>query len=329
MRRHLARPYGQSVTVMRLASMVMALVVLWALYERLKLPETWQILVDGKSPQPTKTIPATETETLVSGPNDRDAAESAAIETLFDFVTDRAPLKSREMDAYWRLMDWSRTESFDELSSRASSDVPFTLLWELPEKHRGKLLNLQLHVRRVLEYDAPENPAGISKVYEAWGWTDESRSFPYVVVFTDRPSNLPIGTDIRAEINFVGYFLKIMSYTAFDHSRGAPLLAGRVRLTHAPVAATPTESNPWLIGLIIIGGVSFIGWTVWNSSRQRRHTRTELLENDLFPTVPSIETTPDASAAPFGHLQHPTERGETQNQFPFRFGEVTKDTPGS
>ena len=78
MRRKTARPYGQSTSLMRLASMLMALVVLWALYHRLKDPATWRMFVDEKNwpaSIPTATEAEPEIEHLVPGPNDQDEAD--------------------------------------------------------------------------------------------------------------------------------------------------------------------------------------------------------------------------------------------------------------
>ena len=282
MHRRIARPYGQSVTGVRLVSMLMAVLVLSMLYSRLKDPATWRAFADeGPAPSVSELTTGPVSETVVFGPNDLDAGELEAAGKLFELVIDRAPLKPREMDAYWRLMDWSRTQPFADMEERAKTDVPFTQLWEQPEKYRGQLVRLRLHVRRVLEYDAPENPSGIGKVCEAWGWTDESRSFPYTVVFPEPPEGLPVGTDIRTEIVFVGYFLKVMSYTAFDRARGAPLLVGRARLVPSAVAAAPSKSDPWLILLVIAAGILFIGFSVWTRMKSRRKVNRHSLPNDF------------------------------------------------
>ena len=285
MRRKTARPYGQSVNRIRLMSMMMAMVVLWMLYNRLKDPVTWRAIADDKEVRaavPPENVKPAAPEKLVPGPNDQDPDELASIEDQFELIVDRAPLREREMDAYWRLMDWSLTQPFDELGKRAKDDVPFTKLWEQPERYRGKLIRLRLHVRRVVEHDdAPKNPSDVANVYEAWGWTDESRSFPYVVVFPELPEGLPIGTDIRADIVFVGYFLKIMTYKAFDNTRGAPLLVGRVMLASQPVALAPAKSDPWIIPLVLIGGTIFIGYTVWAGIRSRRKSQVKMLPKEL------------------------------------------------
>lgn len=302
MRRKTARPYGQSVSSMRLVSMLMATLVLWMLYDRLKDPATWRLIADdkpakasvetdnGKSPEP---------ENIVPGPNDQDQDEVAAAQDQLEAIDDRAPLKQREMGAYWRLMNWSRTEPFNQLENRAKDDVPFTQLWEQPEKYRGQLIRLRMHVRRVLEYDAPENTYGIAKVYEAWGWTEESRSFPYVVVFPEAPPDLPIGTDVRAEIVFVGYFMKIMSYKAFDNPRGAPLLIGRATMVSSPIPEPPSKLDPWIIPLIVIAATAFIGITALMGIRSRGKSKVRMLPNEL--SVANSWSVPD-SDNPFGRI---------------------------
>ena len=305
MRRRIARPYGQSTSAMRLASMFMALVVLWALYYRLKDPATWRMFVEEKKGQAsTQAEPLMEpvTEELVPGPNDLDEAEVAAMQPLFEMVTDRAPLKPREMDAYWRLLDWSRAEPFDQLKQRARNDVPFTQLWEQPEKYRGNPIQLRLHVQRVLEYDdAAKSPSGITKVYEAWGWTDECRPFWYCVVFPELPQGMPIGTDVRVDLEFVGYFLKVMSYTAKDHSRGAPLLLGRARMVATPAVAATTASEVWSILLFAVGGIAIVGFAVWKGIRPQPKTNLSMLPTELSSLTPEAEALKEN---PFSHLDN-------------------------
>lgn len=291
MRRHTAHPYGGSVSGMRLVSMLMAMLVLWMLYSRLKDPTTWRAFADDKEPVATQTADETpsEPERIVPGPNDLDEDEVASIQEQFELVTDKTELKPREMEAYWRLMDWSHTQPFAELEKRSIQDIAFTQLFEQPEKYRGKPIRLRMHVRRVLESDAPKDQPSVDKVYEAWGWTDESRSFPYVIVFTDLPPGLPIGTDVRAEIVFVGYFLKVMSYKAFDNTRGAPLLVGRANLISTPAPPPPSKTDPWIIPIVLFGSILFIGASVWLSRSARKKSKMRMLPDDLSATTTPVD----------------------------------------
>jgi len=304
MRRYTARPYGGSVTGIRLVSMLMAILVLWMLYNRLKDPTTWRAFADDNEPAATQAVTETpsEPEKIVPGPNDLDEDEVASIQEQFEVVTDKAPLKSREMEAYWRLMDWSHTQSFAELEKRSHNDIAFTQLWDQPENYRGKPIRLRMHVRRVLEFDAPSDQPSVHKVYEAWGWTDESRSFPYVVVFTDPPPGLPIGTDIRAEIVFVGYFLKVLGYKAFDNSRGAPLLVGRAKLISIPAPPQSSKSDPWMIPIVAIGSILLIGTSVWLSRSARKKSKVRMLPDQLSTVTTSANF---GTENPFGNLEAP------------------------
>jgi len=292
MRRRIVHPYGQSISATRLASLVFAMAVLWMLYERMRDPATWKMFADeepvAKPVESSEKVPHEDKETVVPGPNHKNEEELAAAQRNFEYVIDKAPLKSREMDAYWRLMGWSRTEPFTDLEKDARRDVPFTQLWDQPERYRGQPIRLRLHVRRVLEYDAPENSHGITKVYEAWGWTDESRSFPYVVVFPERPEGLPIGPEIHGEIVFVGYFLKVMSYTAFDKTRGAPLLVGRSRLVATPtLTSNKSDSVTVLIAVLAFGAV-LVGSIIWMGMRPRRKSAVKTLPVEL-PAMGSLD----------------------------------------
>lgn len=285
MRRTRVRPYSVSARPTRLLSMVMAIAVLWIVYERIKDPVTWQRLLDLKE-EPVAAVPAEssvtqQAEHLVEGPNDLDEGQVATAAPMLELVTDKTPLKPREMHAYWRLLAWSRATPFAELRKRALSDVPFTQIWEQPEKLRAKPMALRLHVRRVLKYDAPENPSGVKEMYEAWGWTDESRSFPFVVVFPECPDGLPVGTDVRGEVVFVGYFLKLMSYTAFDTGRGAPLLIGRVQSVGPRPSPPPAKFDPTTVVWVVLIGMSITGCVVWMQFRAGRSNRSKSLPVSL------------------------------------------------
>lgn len=285
MRRFSSRPYGQSVRPTRLISMLFGVVVLWLLYERFKDPATWRSLLDLKD-EPIAAVESTtnpiDPETIIPGPTElNDEEVDRSLEAL-NLVTDRSPLKPREMHAYWQFMQWSQASSSTELEMRALHDVPFTQLWDQPEKYRGKPISMRLHVRRVLKYEAPSNPLELRDVYEAWGWTDESRSFPYVVVFAQCPKGLPIGTDIRGEVNFVGYFLKVMSYTAFDNARGAPLLVGRVQLAAPRVMPQKPRPDTTVVMWILGGAAVVAAFCVWRQFRAKPVTKLTSLPDEVI-----------------------------------------------
>jgi hypothetical protein len=209
------------------------------------------------------------------------------IDTEFSVVSDKAPIEKPDMPAYWRLMEWAHRLPVNELRRHAQTKVFFTDFWEAPEDWRGKLVELKLNVRRVLSYEAPENELGIETIYEAWGWSDESRTYPYVVVFTELPEGMEIGSDVREDITFVGYFLKILAYEASDKKRGAPMMVGQViRTTKPSPSAKPSaearkESELWF--MLICGGALVLMMLYTGSRIFRRKKPASMASGDIQP----------------------------------------------
>lgn len=280
MHRRIVRPFGSSIPATRTISLLFLLAVLWVLYQNVRDPATWHWLattdedpvmidVNGAS----RRAPVELEEVVVPGPNDSDPDEMAKFKALEGLITDRRDLRPREMPAYWQLMAWSRTEPFDQLEKRALREPAFTQLWEQPALYRAKPIRLRMHVRRVLQYDAPENPLGLKVAFEGWGWTDESKSYPYTVVFSNKPPELPVGPDVEAEVIFVGYFLKNMAYTAFDKRLAAPLLVGQLRMAGQTVSRAPESSFfggdvvTFVLSALVLAAA---GWLVFASIRRKK-----------------------------------------------------------
>ena len=294
MRRRVVHPYGVTISAPRIASLILAVAVLWMLYERMRDPATWRMFANEEpaiqSVEPSEKIPREVKETVVPGPNHKDEDELAAAQRNFEYVIDKAPLKEREMDAYWRLMAWSRTEPLADLEKQARRDVPFTQLWEQPERYRGQPIRIRLHVLRVLKHDPVENSLGIANVYEAWGATDESGSLLYAVIFPERPEGLPFGEKSRSEIVFVGYLLKIMEYTdKLGKTRGAPLLIGRARLVAAPLSTSTKSDSLTILITVLVFGTLLVGSYIWMGMRPRKKSAVKTLPGEL-PAMGSLDS---------------------------------------
>jgi hypothetical protein len=238
--------------------------------------------VAAGSQEPAQSVPAGTSAASAVGPTDQDPDEADAAREQFEAISDRQPLAPEEMPAYWRLMRWSNNQSFGQMQRRANRDVLYTQLWEQPEKYRGALIELRLHLQRGLSHAAPENSAGVKTVYEAWGWTDESKSLPYLVVFSELPPQMPLGPDIRENVTFVGYFLKTMAYEASDKPRAAPLLIGRVRWQTSRAGGSSAADQRGLFWWTLLGGglVLLVGVGVW--IYRRRVARAATLHPTTF-----------------------------------------------
>lgn len=274
MPRRVVRPFGASVTATRGVSMLVGLVVLGLLYDTASKPRNWGWLSkEHKSDQIaaseiTTSDPASfdnsaeQFDDTTDGKDDRAPGETERFTGNAGLVRDRTNLMRREMTAYWQLMEWSNAQTFNQMNQRSLVEPSFSELWEDPDRFRGKLIRLRLNVRRVIKYEAPANDVDVKEVFEAWGWTDNSKSYPYVVVFSKAPVALPIGADVECEVRFVGYFLKIMAYSAHDKPMGAPLLVGRAELVESNLKRHSLSHNKSLNSSLFPMALGLLGLSV-------------------------------------------------------------------
>ncbi len=228
---------------------------------------------------PVAPVASEDFEKIVPGPTDEDEGEWDAAKEEFQAITDKDVLAAIEMPLYWRLVKWVQAQTFDQLRQRAKT-VSYVQLWEQPDEYRGKLIRLKmLHLRQAFKWPATENSANVKVVYDARGWTDDSKVFPYIVLFCDKPPKLRLGSDIHEESTFVGYFLKQMSYRdGLDTRRAAPLLIGRLHW-EKNLAEEALQSNRAQAGEfwpVLIGGgvflVAIVGIWVYRARSPRKRS---------------------------------------------------------
>lgn len=278
--------------LLRLASMLGMLGVLYLLIESAKDERNWRWLAPSGSSRAAVVEPSERSleaaakpaepadEALRNdppkplGPTDADPLEADAAREELAAVSDKTALAKEEMPAYWRLMSWSQRQPIRLLEQRARRDVSFSELMENPDRYRGKLLAARLHLVRMLTYETEDRLATTRRLYEAWGWSDDSRPWLWVTVFPEKPDGMAVGRDIREEVTFYGYFLKIMAYEAGDQPRTAPLLVGRI-VWHPLERPAAQPLGGWSVLVYVLGAAAiFAMGSRWmfrrSTTRQRR-----------------------------------------------------------
>jgi len=222
------------------------------------------------------------------GVTDESAPEWWEAKELFQAVSDGTTRMGREeMPAYWRLFRWAENQTLEEMQKRADGNVVLNQFVQQPDEQRGKLFQLDLNVRRVMSYPAPENSAGIETVYEVWGFTRESQAWLYVVLTAHLPPGMATGPNVDERATFAGYFLKTQGYHAAgagpkDKALVAPLLVGRLARveTGPPVAAQADGSwGNWVVTILALAGA--LGLITWFA--RTRRTSERLFERSKNP----------------------------------------------
>ncbi|HEV3164569.1 MAG TPA: hypothetical protein VGZ22_11125 [Isosphaeraceae bacterium] len=210
------------------------------------------------APKPKKPTPAAAVK--APPPPDNSVA--------FKSLKDKTPMTFTENAAYAELIERARQTPAAELAARSYRNVPYTELWERPERYRGILIHLEGTARRVLVHDEI-NPglAPRGRLYETYTFSYESQNNPYILVTEEMPENFPGGSDITERVAFDGYFFKLLAYRAGDTTRAAPTLIGHL---HWQRYTQGNDENPgrstlrWLfLGLSVLTIFSLARWAIY------------------------------------------------------------------
>lgn len=241
---------------------------------------------DKPAAEPTpEAIP--DEEKPLEGATDLDPEQQQAVKEEFQALDDGGlKIRVEEMNAYWRLFAWTKNQTTEQLLKRAKR-VSMHDLQQRPDELRGRVVRVELTLKRLLPCETPENIAGVKTVYEGWGWSDATHQWPYTILISDLPEKMPTGDNIHEKVTFVGYFYKKQGYhdaNAKPNQRPltAPLLIGRVIWRPAPPAAAPKQ-DPWWMWAIMGGiGVVVVVACIWPFVRPR--TPPKAKSGDRRPT---------------------------------------------
>ena len=213
--------------------------------------------------------------------DDRDPEQKAAFRAESQRILDETTLIQKfELPAYRRLFHWIASQSVEELEARSPPDAIFQQLLQHPDANRGKLVTIELVVRRVeRDPESKDNPVGMDHVYQLWGWPTTGRGWLYDVVTPELPPGFPEGPDIQQTVRVYGYFFKNQGYypgKAKPNGRMqlAPVIVGKLVWNPTVRTANPAEAALSYIVLAVGGAIvlSVIGyWFI--AARQKKAAR--------------------------------------------------------
>lgn len=246
---------------------------------------------------PTAAIPE---QRLDSPPQIVSMDEWEAARAEFDGIADSTlQCRPEEMPAYWRLIKWSLQQPDFESPRSSFSTVSYNELVNQPGVFRGRPVQLDLHIRRIAEYAAPANSLGIERLYEVWGWSEDSRGSLFVAVTPELPPGMAVGESVTERARISGYFYKIQGYvtagsTPQSSLTTAPLIIGRISQGRLPVAAFANWNDFWFgaAGLFLAG--SFL-WLLSQKPIFRNRLRERLAPHATAKLVRWLDSNPVVS----------------------------------
>ncbi len=191
-----------------------------------------------------------------------NASDDARLKDLLSLVKDNTLFTHKlENPAYFALIKRVVDRSYEDLKARARENPRFNDFYKKPADHRGELVKLTIHIRRVIPVDINvENEAGVTKLYELWGWTDEAKAWMYCCITPDLPAGFPQEGDVNELVELAGYFFKMQAYQPGDAAPNArnlvaPLVIGRIVSTAPQEKLAQPGLGSWPTYLILGFGV--------------------------------------------------------------------------
>jgi len=222
-----------------------------------------------------------------------------------------------EARAYVFLLAHAREVSPLALDKAARRNLTYVHVYEQPDKYRGEIIHISGRLKRLISFDAPRSLErdGVKSLYEAWIFPEEMYSNPYCVVFTELPSTIKTGEDIKYQVECNAYVFKRYRYKAkgdASHSeitRLCPLLLARSISLQPIPAAPPGESEIWTSGfaptlmILIVGLVVLIIGLNWWFRRGDQVVRSRLPKTTFVEPVHGEEPENPLQNQPSG--EHP------------------------
>ncbi len=179
-----------------------------------------------------------------------------------------------ESTAFFDLLQETRRRP-EEIDARVRHDVQYANLMADPAAYRGQAVALAGELWRLTPFKATRNSHGLETLYEAWIVTPDSAPHAYRVVASQLGADLQPGIQSRVPIFVTGYFLKREGYATPQGVEVAPtIVAARLDWDDTvPHPGAMAAFPPWMMGLIVAGGLILTATLVSLTLSERRSAR--------------------------------------------------------
>jgi hypothetical protein len=232
-------------------------------------------------------------------PKSRPTGTRADLRPVRDYTVG---VRANEADAFFDLLHDAARTTPDDLELQVRYDVQYVNLMTDPERYRGTVVTVAGELQRITPFTAGRNRHDLKTLYEAWIVTPDSAPHAYRVVTSQLDDRIPLAKDVRLPVQTTGYFLKQEGYLSPSGVEIAPVILGSAldrddSVFHPAGMAT---FPPWMLGLIVAGGLILTATMVSMAVTERRSARLRPLALSLpVETLTALAATPPFSVQSF------------------------------
>lgn len=193
-------------------------------------------------------------------------------------------VRAEESDAYYKILERARqtplrdqkqvAAAFAEQRRQAFKTTKqparyrrffqFADLYFHPEAWHGRLVTFRGHARKISEFNVEgENEPGFKMLYEVVMFPADAQQNPVIVICTEIPEDVRVGTHVTDDVSVTGYFFKLYGYSAAGDARKAPLLlAQRIEARPAQVGSPVNSLSMQTVILIVLAALVMVALVV-------------------------------------------------------------------
>ena len=243
-------------------------------------------------------LPLTDSPTRRPAPAPNRTADKNATTARFDLASIRdATLGIRydEAETFFDLINEAATIAPAKLEDQVRHDVQYVNLMTDPARYRGQALTISGELQRLAPFPAANNAYGLRTLYEAWIVTPDSAPHAYRVITTQLGDGITPAASARLPVQVTGYFLKQEGLRTPAGVEVTPVVLGAA-IDRDYSVLNPIEMStfpPWMLGLIVAGGLILTATMISMAVTERRSARLRPLANSLsVETMTALTTTP-------------------------------------
>jgi hypothetical protein len=233
----------------------------------------------AKEASPRKDLPQKEPANVSKTPLRRGKFFPGVDPSLFrETRDDTVYVAASDDEPFYHLCKVLQDADDKSLAEASTGPATFMQLYRQPKEYRGKLVSMRGKMLRAFKLPAAKNDFGITETYQTW-FLPEGGHDPIQVYVLALPPDLPIleeGMKVNQQVEFTGFFFKLVAFKAQDAIRKVPLLVARdVTWIKPPPPAPVVEKAPLSSFVLAVvgaaaGSVILVFFVLFRTQRTNR-----------------------------------------------------------